>query len=395
MKSLEGVRVLDLSRLLPGPFCSLLLADLGAEVVKVEEPGAGDGTRWMPPHAGTTSAVFAALNRGKKSVALDLKSEAGRDLLLRLAETADVLLQSFRPGVAERLGIGYEAVSSRAPRIVYCAITGYGQGGPYRGRAGHDVDYLAYAGALGLTGEAGGPPVIPAIQIADVAGGAYPAAVGILAALLGRRHAGRGTFVDISMTEGSLALLGPLYAALGAGQPAPERGRQPLTGGFPCYRIYPTRDGRHLAVGALEPKFFERLCQALGRPDLADKGLADGEEGERVAAELESIFLQQSRDEWMAWLEPADACVAPVLGPAEVASDPQMQERGAFVDLPVAGAEPGAVLRVPGCPIRDGRPREASTALAPELGQHTDEILAALGLSPQELAALRKQGVIG
>jgi crotonobetainyl-CoA:carnitine CoA-transferase CaiB-like acyl-CoA transferase len=390
MKSLQGVRVLDLSRLLPGPFCSLLLSDLGAEVVKLEEPGTGDATRWMPPFAGSTSAVFAALNRGKKSVAIDLKSERGRELVLQLASRSDVLLQSFRPGVAERLGIGYEAVHERAPGLVYCAITGYGQSGPYRGRAGHDLNYLAYAGALGLTGAPGGPPAIPAIQIADVAGGAYPAAVGILAVLLERGRTGRGAFVDISMTEGALAMLGPLYAALGAGEPPPERGRLPLTGRFPCYQIYATKDGQHLAVGALEPKFFERLCHALGRPDLADQGLAEGEQAERVIAELGQVFLQQSRDDWMAWLETADACVAPLLSPVEVPFDPQMRERSAFLELELPGSEP---LRVPRSPVRlDAQGEKGSPP--PGLGEHTDPVLSDLGLSAGDLADLRAQGII-
>jgi crotonobetainyl-CoA:carnitine CoA-transferase CaiB-like acyl-CoA transferase len=393
MKALEGVLVLDLSRLLPGPFCSLLLAELGAEVIKVEEPGTGDYTRWMPPQVGETGAIFAALNRGKKSVGIDLKSGRGRELLLRLAERCDVLLESFRPGVAERLGIGYEAVRQRAPQVVYCAITGYGQSGPYSGRAGHDANYLAYAGALGLTGVAGGAPVLPAIQIADIAGGAYPAAVGILAALLGRRQTGQGTFVDISMTEGALALLGPLYAALAAGEPEPERGRLPLTGRYPCYRIYPTADGQSLAVGALEPKFFERLCLALGRPDLADKGLAEGEEGEKAAAELEQIFRQQSRDDWMAWLEAADACVAPVLRPQEVPADPQMQAREAFMEVPL-GPQPAPSLRMPRSPVRLVPGTQAPAAPPPGLGQHTDEVLGALGLSATELDELRTSGVI-
>jgi alpha-methylacyl-CoA racemase len=390
MKSLQGVRVVDLSRLLPGPFCSLLLADLGAEVIKVEEPGVGDYTRWMPPHVGETGAIFAALNRGKKSVGLDLKSPRGRGLLLELAATADVLLESFRPGVADRLGLGYEALRQKKPSLVYCAISGYGQDGPLCAQAGHDVSYLAYAGALGLTGPAGGAPVIPAVQIADLAGGAYPAAVGILAALLEARGTGEGSFVDVSMTEGALALLGPLYAALGAGDAEPERGRMPLTGRFPCYRIYPTKDGRHLAVGALEPKFFERLCQALGCPDLADQGLAEGEHGERVAAELEELFLQQSLDEWMAWLETADACVAPVLRPAEVPQSPQMLARSAFLELDLGAGR----LRVPGPAVRILGQSTAAIGPPPALGQHTDEVLGALGLGTRELDELRSEGTI-
>lgn len=390
MKSLEGVRIVDLSRLLPGPFCSLLMADLGAEVIKVEEPGTGDYTRWMPPLVGQTSAIFAALNRGKKSVGIDLKSPRGREVLFKLAATADAVLESFRPGVADRLGIGYEALRERIPSIVYCAISGYGQTGPYSGRAGHDLNYMAYAGALGLTGSAGGPPVAPALQIADVAGGAYPAAVGILAALLRRKTSGEGAFLDISMTEGALALLAPLYATLSAGEATPERGKLPLSGRYPCYRIYETGDGKYLAIGSLEPKFFERLCNALGRPDLADGGLAEGAEGERVIAELEGIFRQQSRDAWLEWLEPADACVAPVLDPMDVPENAQMRARGAFLKIELPGEKP---LLVPRSPTRGGEPSTASGA-PPRLGQDTDEVLGSLGIDAAELDSLRQTGVI-
>ncbi len=389
MDWLSGVRVLDLSRLLPGPYCSLLLADLGAEVIKIEEPGRGDYVRWMPPLVGDVGAAFAALNRGKKSVAINLKSDKGKALFLRLVETADVVLETFRPGVAERLGLGYDALKTRRPSLVYCSISGYGQSGPYRVMAGHDVNYLAYAGVLGLSGPKEGPPILSGVQIADVAGGSYPAALGILGALFRRVRTGEGALLDISMTEGALALLGPLFAAHGGGDPLPERGNMPLSGGLPCYRVYRVKDG-FLAVGALEPKFFERLCSAMGRPDLAATGLAQGITGEGTASELQKIFLQQTKEEWVEWLASADACVAPVLSLDEVLRDTHLGARGAFLDLVVEGV----TLRVPASPIREVDGPRSFAGAVPGLGEHTHEFLGGLGVKQKELDRLTGQGVI-
>ena len=274
MSALAGLRVLDLSRLLPGGFCSLLLADYGAEVLKVEDTGAGDYIRWAPPHVdgvepSSASAPFLALNRGKRSVRIDLKTEAGREVFLRLVAGADVVLESFRPGVMERLGVGWERLRAANPRLVYCAITGYGQDGPYAARAGHDMNYLGLVGLLGLTGEAEGPPVQAAGQIADLGGGALMAAFGILAAL----RSGQGQMVDVSMADGALSWLAMVAARMLAEGAAPRRGALELAGGLACYRPYACADG-HVTLGALEPKFWQAWCRGVGREDLIEQQFA-------------------------------------------------------------------------------------------------------------------------
>src|ERR687895_475507 len=260
MTALSDIRVLDLSRLLPGGFCSLLLADFGAEVLKVEDTGMGDYIRWSPPyHEGaddsTKSALFLAVNRGKRSIRLDLKSDAGREVLLKLARDHDVLLESFRPGVLDRLGVGYDRLREENPGLVYCAITGYGQDGPLRDRSGHDMNYLGLIGLLGLTGEREGPPVQSAGQIADIGGGALMGAFGILAALRERDRSGEGQFVDVSMSDGALSWLALVAGRYLCDGEVPRRGELELAGGLICYRPYACKDG-WVTLGALEPKFW-------------------------------------------------------------------------------------------------------------------------------------------
>jgi len=386
---LAGLRVLDLSRLLPGPYATLVLADLGADVVKVEDPAGGDPTRSMPPLAGEQSGHFHALNRNKRSLALDLRAAPGRDALLRLAARADVVVESFRPGVLDRLGLGWEALRGTNRRIVLCSISGYGQDGPYRERAGHDLDYCALAGVLALNGPAEAPVPL-AIQAADVAGGAWPAVAGILAALLRRSATGEGAHVDVSMTEGALALLAlQLGGAAARGAPLVRAG-EILNGGAACYGLYRTRDGRYVALGALEPRFFAAFCAAIGREDLAARQLDDGGRGPR--AELEAIFAARTRDEWAAFGAAHDVCLAPVLEGDEPERDPQLVSRGAFVevDTPWEGrAIPGVAV-----PIRmtDATPPRRS---APRLGEHGAAVLAEAGFEEREIAALRADGVLG
>ncbi|HYP48503.1 MAG TPA: CoA transferase, partial [Thermoleophilaceae bacterium] len=270
--ALDGVRVLDLSRLLPGGFCSLLLADFGAEVLKVEDTGMGDYLRWAAPYYegaddSAKSALFLSLNRGKRSIRLNLKDEQGREVLLRLVREYDVLLESFRPGVMERLGVGYERLREENPGLVYCAISGYGQTGPYTARSGHDMNYLGLGGLLGLTGEVDGPPVQAAGQIADLGGGALMGAFGILAALRERERSGEGQLVDVSMFDGSLSWLAMVAARyLCEGEP-PRRGGLELAGSLLCYRPYACSDG-WVTLGALEPKFWQAWCRGVGREDL-------------------------------------------------------------------------------------------------------------------------------
>ncbi|MDX6730147.1 MAG: alpha-methylacyl-CoA racemase [Baekduia sp.] len=386
---LADVRVLDLSRLLPGPFCSLMLADFGADVVKVEDPGAGDYARWAEPLLGgtepsTDSAFFLALNRNKRSIQLDLKSDAGRDALLGLVDRADVLLESFRPGVLERLGLGYEALLARRPALVICPITGYGQDGPYRARPGHDLNYLASVGLLDLSGEADGAPAQSAAQIADLGGGALMAAFGIMVALRHATATGEGQVVDVSMAHGALSWLSPLAAGALAGVAEPARGDLQLGGGVLCYRPYACADG-HVSIGALEPKFWVAFCRGVGREDLVERQF--DAPGTPAHAEIEAILLGRTRAQWAEFAGAIDCCLEPAATLAEALAGDVVRGRDGMV---VEVRQPGVdrPLEVLGCPlILSATPADVHRRPAPALGEHTGEVLAEAGLvvpTPQE-----------
>ena len=381
---LGDVTVLDLTRLLPGGYCTLLLGDLGADVIKVEEPGRGDYIRWTPPIVDGESAAHRALNRGKRSVTLNLKSPEGVDILRRLAATADVLVESFRPGVMDRLGVGYEALRSANPGLVYCAISGYGQDGPYRDVVGHDVNYIGFGGVLSLTGPRGGPPVIPGVQVGDLGAGGMMAAVGILAALHERASTGRGRFVDVSMLDGVVSWLSVHAAAYLATGEIPGPGTEQLSGGLACYRIYRAGDGRHLTVGALEPQFWRALVTTLGCEDLVHAQYGPDQEG--MASRLQDVFATKSRDEWVQAFQGIEACVGPVNDLAEALSDPQVVARNMV-------AEVGGTRVGPGSPLKLAPPQGESRP-APGFGEHTAEVLASIGVTEDQLADLRSGGVI-
>ncbi len=339
--ALSGIKVLDLSRLLPGGFCSLLLADFGAEVLKVEDTGMGDYIRWAPPyHEGAEesakSALFLSLNRGKRSIRIDLKDERGREVLLRLAREYDVLLESFRPGVLDRLGVGYERLREENPGLVYCAITGYGQDGPYRDRSGHDMNYLGLVGLLGLTGEDGGPPIQSAGQIADLGGGALMAAFGIMAALRERDRSGKGQLVDISMADGSLSWLAMVAARHFADGQVPRRGGLELAGAYACYRPYPCSDG-WVTLGALEPKFWQAWCRGVGRDDLVERQFDPP--GSEAHGEVERIFMERTREQWRTFASEVDCCLEPVLDLDEALASELVRAREMVVEVDQPGAE--------------------------------------------------------
>ncbi|MGZ4129044.1 MAG: CaiB/BaiF CoA transferase family protein [Actinomycetota bacterium] len=390
MRPLEHIRVLDLSRLLPGPYCTLLFADLGADVIKVEEPGKGDYIRWMPPMVGDVSSGHLALNRGKRSMTLNLKHPEGIAAMKRIVRTADVVLESFRPGVMDRLGVGYEALSKENERLVYCALTGYGQDGPYRLRAGHDINYLGYAGVLDIIGQRGGPPVVPGVQIADVGGGGLMAAIGILAALSERERTGRGRFVDISMMDGALSWLqmhAQAYAITGV---VPARGTMRLSGGPACYRIYRTGDDKYVTVGALEPQFWAALCTALGVRDMIEQQFAPEEEQEVMHKRLEEIFATRSRDEWVAELAHLDACFGPVNDMGEAFADPQARARGMVTEVPT----PLGPMQAIGNPLKLAGDSSLPLRPAPALGEHTDVVLGEAGFSRDEIESLHRSGAL-
>ena len=382
---LSGLRVLDLSRLLPGPFCTLLLADQGADVIKVEDLAVGDYARFTEPIVGATSLFFEMLNRGKRSIALNLKSEAGRNIFMQLAQEADVILEGFRPGRVERLGIGYQDVRAVNPQIIYCSLSGYGQTGPRRDRAGHDINYIALAGLLGLNRREGEMPVVPGVQIADLSG-VILAAVGILAALWARNATGQGRYVDVSMFDGVLSWLVAAMAPVLAGQPAESSVQTLLSGQVPCYNVYETADGRYMSLGALEPHFWRRFCEVVERPDLQEAAFEPA-----MCEAVQAIFRERTQAEWVELFSEADACCEPVLTLAEVLDEPQTRARDMIVETqhPTAGR-----LRQLGPPIKFSDAVADVNRPAPTLGQHSEEILRALGYDDEEIAALREQKVV-
>nr|BBH93929.1 CoA transferase [Thermogemmatispora argillosa] len=389
---LSGIRVLDLSRLLPGGYASQLLADFGADVIKVEEPGSGDYGRNMPPYGPAGMGLaFLAVNRNKRSLTLNLKSEEGRAIFLRLVRSADVLLESFRPGVMARLGLGYEQLREVRPELIYCAISGYGQDGPYSQRAGHDLNYLGYAGLLHYNRDQQGRPVMPPTQLADLAGGGLMAVIGILTALVGRSQSGQGRFVDVAMTEGAMALL-PLAIStyLTTGQ-APQPGHSPLDGGLPCYNIYETRDGGYITLAALEPKFWHAFCTRIGHLELLPFHTPVGpEERKQAIAILQSIFKTKTRAEWLAELADLDACVGPVYSLEEALSDSQAQARAVVQMSEIAGGTLGALRALP----RLSDTSQEERYQPPRLGEHTAAILSELGYSQEDIASFRARGII-
>jgi crotonobetainyl-CoA:carnitine CoA-transferase CaiB-like acyl-CoA transferase len=380
---LTGIRVLDLTRLLPGAACTLLLADMGADVIKVEDPDRGDYMRWTPPLVDGQSVLFNALNRNKRSLGLNLKAAAGRDLLLRLVEQADVLVEGNRPGVMKRLGLGWDVVHARNPRLVMCSITGYGQDGPFAARAGHDLNYMATAGGLGLNGEQDGPPVPLAVQVADIGGGGLQPAVAILGALGAQQRGAEGRWLDVSMTDGAVSWLSMAFAARGGGEDV-ARGDQRLAGRHACYRVYACKGGGFYSVGALEPKFWAALCIAVGRPELVGLQFAEGAEGRHVHREMEEEFASRTRSEWERELAGLDACCEPVLDLDEVSAHPQVVARR-LIENRKSGVEvrPAVLMR------DDWRRRDA-----PRLGEHTAEVLRDVGVEEQDLERLRRQEVI-
>ena len=375
---LAKYRMLDLSRQLPGPFCSTMLGDLGMDVLTIAAPTDPFGVG------------IPFLARNKRSMTLNLKSAEGRDLFYRLVDEADVVLEGFRPGVTARLGIDHATLAARNPRLVYCSISGYGQDGPYASKVGHDVNYLGYGGVLEFIGEAGQPPVIPGVQIADIGGGSLMATIGILTALLAREATGRGQAVDIGMLDGVVSwnvyhmLLHQLSGAL------PGRGTEQLTGRHACYAVYETRDARYLTIGAYEGHFWATLCRHFGREDYVHEQFTAGEKREEILRFFRARFREKTLAEWLDELGALDVCVGPVSTLDEVYADPQVRHRGMIVEMETAFGK----QRMPASPIKLSETPASLRTPPPAFGADTDAVLASLGLSSDDVARLRAAGVV-
>ncbi len=389
MMPLEGIRVLDLTRLAPGPFCTMLLGDLGADVVVVEEPP-GVGRRF---DAGTSerAQAYNALARNKRSLGLNLKEARAQAAFLRLAEKADVVLEGFRPGVVKRLGVDYETVAARNSRIVYCSLSGYGQTGPYAGLVGHDINYISVGGALGAIGWPGTPPAIPLNLIADFAGGGLYAAFAILAAIIARQGTGRGQYIDMAMSDGVTSLLTFPSIQYFSAQHVPQRGADFLNGGVPAYSVYETGDGKWLSIGCLEPWFWSELCQALGCEEYTAQQM-NREKFPEMFDYFRRRFRERTRDEWFEELRQRDICVAPVYGLDEAFADPHVQARQMVVE--VDHPEFGKVKQVGIGPKFSETPGSVRSA-APQRGAHTDELLREAGYTPAEIAEMKGAGIAG
>jgi crotonobetainyl-CoA:carnitine CoA-transferase CaiB-like acyl-CoA transferase len=386
---LAGVKVLDLSRMGPGPFCTMLLADFGAEVIKIEQPGFGiipldvDEETW---------AAYYAIDRNKRSIILDFKMEEARQVFYEMVKTSDVVLEGSRPGVAKRLKVDYETVKGINPKIIYCSLTGYGQDGPYRDLPGHDINYISVAGALSALAIRDGRPAVPLNMLGDYGGGGLQAAFGIVVALLARGATGTGQFVDIAMVDGVVSLLTWEASLLFAGGGVPKWGETPLTGAIPCSYVYETKDSGYISIGCFEVKFWENLCRALEREDLIPYQFTTGNEKEKVASQLRQIFLTKTKEEWFQLLSSKDIPITPVHELDEVFSDPQILHRRMVVE--VDHPKLGKVKQV-GIGIKFSETPGEIRSTAPLPGQHTEEILVDLGYSKDAIDSMKGTGAIG
>lgn len=390
---LEGIRILDLTRLYPGPLGTMMIADMGAEVIKIEDMNTPDYMRFYPPYIASESAGFLSVNRSKRSIALNLKHKKGVDIFFSLLQTADIVVEQFRPGVLDKMGLGYEAARRVKRDIIYVSLTGYGQKGPYAQDAGHDINYIGYAGILSSTGSRKTGPIIPGPQIADVAGGAYMTIIACLSALWAREKTGEGQKVDVSMLDAILPLMTlqmAHYYAAGLA-PAPGESVLVLTGGLACYGVYKCADEKYIALGILEEKFWKSFCEMMGRPEWIDHQFVIGEEAERLRGAITALFKTRTRDEWIAAANGYDTCLTPVLEIGEVEKDPQVQARNMIIEQthPVCGK-----IKNIGVPLKFSKTPAKPSFSPPVLGKDTASIMEEIGYKQKEIETLRKEGII-
>lgn len=388
---LQGIRILDLTRLYPGPLGTMMMADMGADVIKVEDVNAPDYMRYYPPYLENESAGFLAVNRSKRSLAVNLRSEKGVEIFLILLKTADVVIEQFRPGILEGLGIGYETAREVKPDIIYVSITGYGQNGPYADEAAHDINFIGYAGILASTGTPSSGPIIPAPQLGDVAGGAYMSIIACLSALWSREKTGRGQRVDVSMLDGVLPLMTLQMAHYQATKLNMGPGELPLSGGMACYGAYRCADGKYIALGLLEAKFWKLFCDLACRPDWIDKHMVMGDESENLRQEIAALFATRTREQWIAAAKDLDVCLTPVLDISELENDPHLQARQMIYEQthPSCGK-----IKAVGVPLKFSETKARPAWPAPALGQDTKSILEEIGYAADEMEILHKAGVI-
>ncbi len=386
---LKDLKVLDLSRLLPGGFATQLLGDMGAEILKVEDPWLGDYMRWLEPHyeGMEESPLFWGLNRNKRGIKLNLKSDKGKEIIFKLIEEYDVVVEGFRPGVLDKLGIGYEALKEKKPGVIMCSISGYGQDGPYRDKSGHDLNFICQSGILDLNGEKGKDPAMPPVQIGDVGGGALMAVAGILAAAYHRERTGEGQYVDVSMLDGAISFATMLVMQLFSNENL-KRGETMLSGKLPCYNVYPTKDDKYFAVAALEPKFWEDFCKIIEREDLVDYRMS---EEPWVKEELKNLFLSKTRKEWEEIFQQEDVCCDPVLSLDELGDNPHVRHRELLQEMPHPRAGKTKVVDIP----MKFYPQEKKPHKSPpDHGQDTEEVLKEQGFSDEEIQALKTDKII-
>lgn len=389
--ALSGIKILDLTRLYPGPLATMMMADMGAEVIKIEDMISPDTMRTYPPYHGDMSAGYLAVNRSKRSIALKFNEERGREVFFRLARDADIVIEQFRPGVLDKIGIGYTEAIKTNPRIIYISLTGYGQTGPYAQKAGHDVNYLGYSGVTGTTGTEQSPSVLSGVQIADVAGGAYMAIIAALSAIWARENTGVGQRVDVSMLDGVMPLMSLQLAQYWATNQAVPPWQMPLSGGWASYGIYLCRDGRYVSLGALEAKFWKKFCQLIDKPQWEERYYGDSKAQAALKADLTRMFLERDRDEWLRLVGRADVCLTPVLGIDEIEHDPHLQARNMIVehDHPIYGR-----LKTIGMPLKFSHAGKGEVKPAPMLGDDTIAIMQELGYSESEIREMQKKRII-